>query len=180
MLAFLVMRLLCRWANPVPTLSSDLQRWERIAARSGHIGLCIWPCSTTLSSISRQWIDALKLRPTGLGSGIDKDRPDHTVYCGGWDVGRISTRPAAVPTICAGSGHRSDEARRSRRDLGQAKAQFQMSWDAWKAWAHFIIRDDVELTRVRWCALEQQVRHARILPFDDGGAKTTGEVGSVG
>ena len=32
---------------------------------------------------------ALKLRPTGLGSGIDKDRPDYTVYSGGWDVGRI-------------------------------------------------------------------------------------------
>jgi len=32
---------------------------------------------------------ALKLRPTGLGSGIDKDRPDYTVYCCGWDVGRI-------------------------------------------------------------------------------------------
>jgi hypothetical protein len=32
---------------------------------------------------------ALKLRPTGLGSGIDKHRPDYTVYCGGWDVGRI-------------------------------------------------------------------------------------------
>ena len=31
----------------------------------------------------------LKLRPTGLGSGIDKDRPDYTVYCGEWDVGRI-------------------------------------------------------------------------------------------
>jgi hypothetical protein len=30
-----------------------------------------------------------KLRPTGLGSGIDKDRPDYTVCCGGWDVGRI-------------------------------------------------------------------------------------------
>jgi hypothetical protein len=31
----------------------------------------------------------LKLRPTGLGSGIDKDRPDYTVYSGQWDVGRI-------------------------------------------------------------------------------------------
>ena len=31
----------------------------------------------------------LKLRPTGLGSGIDKDRPDYTVYCGGWAIGRI-------------------------------------------------------------------------------------------
>ena len=25
----------------------------------------------------------LKLRPTGLGSGIDKDRKDYTIYCGG-------------------------------------------------------------------------------------------------
>ena len=31
----------------------------------------------------------LKLRPTGLGAGIDKDRPDYTVYCGEWVVGRI-------------------------------------------------------------------------------------------
>ena len=35
---------------------------------------------------------ALILRPTGLGSGIDKDRPDYTVYCGGWAVGRIYER----------------------------------------------------------------------------------------
>lgn len=32
---------------------------------------------------------SLKLRPTGLGSGIDKDRQDYTVYTGGWDIGRI-------------------------------------------------------------------------------------------
>ena len=32
---------------------------------------------------------ALKLRPTGLGSGIDKDRPDYTVVTGEWEVGRI-------------------------------------------------------------------------------------------
>jgi hypothetical protein len=32
---------------------------------------------------------ALKLRPTGLGSGIDKDRPDYTVYTGEWEVRRI-------------------------------------------------------------------------------------------
>ena len=31
----------------------------------------------------------LELRPTGLGSGIDKDRPDYTVYCVEWGVGRI-------------------------------------------------------------------------------------------
>ena len=46
---------------------------------------------------------ALKLRPTGLGSGIDKDRPDYTVYSGEWDVGRIyQTRGG--PEVCAGSG----------------------------------------------------------------------------
>jgi hypothetical protein len=31
----------------------------------------------------------LKVRPTGLGSGIDKDRPDYTVNTGEWNVGRI-------------------------------------------------------------------------------------------
>ena len=31
----------------------------------------------------------LKLRPTGLGSGIDKDRPDYSVYTGEWEIGRI-------------------------------------------------------------------------------------------
>ena len=30
----------------------------------------------------------LTMRPTGLGAGIDKGRPDYTVYCGGWAVGR--------------------------------------------------------------------------------------------
>ena len=30
-----------------------------------------------------------KLRPTGLGSGIDKYRPDYTVYTGECEVGRI-------------------------------------------------------------------------------------------
>ena len=33
--------------------------------------------------------DGLKLRPTGLGSGIDKDRADYTVCTGAWEVGRI-------------------------------------------------------------------------------------------
>jgi hypothetical protein len=31
----------------------------------------------------------LTLRPTGLGSAIDKDRSDYMVYCGEWEVGRI-------------------------------------------------------------------------------------------
>ena len=45
---------------------------------------------------------ALKLRPTGLGYGIDKDRPDYTVYTGEWETAYIGL--AAVPTVCAGSG----------------------------------------------------------------------------
>ena len=31
----------------------------------------------------------LTLRPAGLGSGIDKDRPDYTVFTGEWEIGRI-------------------------------------------------------------------------------------------
>ena len=40
---------------------------------------------------------ALKLRPTGLGARIDKDRPDYTVYSGEWGVGRTyeTHKPAA-------------------------------------------------------------------------------------
>jgi hypothetical protein len=34
-------------------------------------------CDHTSSDMS------LTIRPTGLGAGIDKDRPDYTVYCGG-------------------------------------------------------------------------------------------------
>jgi hypothetical protein len=46
----------------------------------------------------------LKLRPSGLGSGIDKDRPDYTVFTGEWEIGRIYQAGVAVPTVCAGSG----------------------------------------------------------------------------
>jgi hypothetical protein len=35
------------------------------------------------------WAMPLKLRPAGLGSGIDKDRPDYTVFTGEWEIGRI-------------------------------------------------------------------------------------------
>jgi hypothetical protein len=72
---------------------------------------------------------ALELRPTGLGSGIDKDRADYTVYSGGWNVGRIyETRSMTVN----GPMTRSDRV----ATLEEAKAQFQKSWEAWKAWAN--------------------------------------------
>ena len=78
------------------------------------------------------------MRPTGLGSGIDKDRPDYTVVTGEWEVGR-STKRAAVLTICAGFWSMTVNGPMTRSDrvatLEEAKAQFQKSWDAWKAWA---------------------------------------------
>ena len=40
-LVLLVLRLLWRWANPVPAQPSDSQRWERIAAQVGHVGLYV-------------------------------------------------------------------------------------------------------------------------------------------
>jgi hypothetical protein len=30
----------------------------------------------------------LTMRPTGLDSGIDKDRPDYSVFSGEWEIGR--------------------------------------------------------------------------------------------
>ena len=80
----------------------------------------------------------LTMRPTGLGAGIDKDRPDYTVYCGEWAVGRIyETRggPDHLRRFWSltvnGPMTRSDRV----ATLEEAKAQFQNSWDAWKAWA---------------------------------------------
>jgi hypothetical protein len=80
---------------------------------------------------------ALKLRSTGIGSGIETDRADYTVFTGEWEVGRIyqtrggpdSLRRFWSLTIW------SDDTLRSRGDLEEAKAQFRKSWDAWKAWA---------------------------------------------
>jgi uncharacterized protein (DUF736 family) len=77
----------------------------------------------------------LTFRPTGLGSGIDKDRPDYTVYCGGWDVGRIYQTRGGPDRLrwfwsltVNGPMTRSDRV----ATLEEAKAQFQKSWDAWR------------------------------------------------
>ena len=61
----------------------------------------------------------LTMRPSGLGSGIDKDRPDYTVFNGEWRSA-ASTRPVAVPTICAGSGRVPDDKIERSDDLGDA------------------------------------------------------------
>jgi hypothetical protein len=47
-------------------------------------------------------------------------------------------RPAAAPTVCAGSGlNANGPMTRSNRvaTLEEAQAQFQKSWDKWTAWA---------------------------------------------
>jgi hypothetical protein len=46
-----------------------------------------------------------------------------------------SARPSAVPTVCAGSRRRPMTRSDRVATLEEAKAQFQKSWDAWKAWA---------------------------------------------
>jgi hypothetical protein len=63
----------------------------------------------------------LKLRPSGLGSGIDKDRPDYTVYSGDWDVGRIyQTRggPDKSALVLVDERQRPDDAIEPRDDVG--------------------------------------------------------------
>ena len=81
---------------------------------------------------------ALILRPTGLGSGIDKDRQDYTVYTGGWDIGRIyETRGGPEHLRWFWSFAVQGPMTRSDRvaTFEEAKAQFRKSWEAWKAWA---------------------------------------------
>ena len=61
------------------------------------------------------------MRPTGLGSGIDKDRPDYTVVTGEWEVGRIyETRggPDNLRWFLVDDRQRSDDTLGSRGDPG--------------------------------------------------------------
>jgi len=66
----------------------------------------------------------LKLRPTGLGSGIDKDRADYTVLTGEWEIGahlsnsRRSREPALV---LVADRQRSDDALGSRGDVRESQ-----------------------------------------------------------
>jgi hypothetical protein len=68
-----------------------------------------------------------------VGSGIDKDRPDYTVYCGEWNVGRIYETRGGPDSLrwfwsltVNGPMTRSDR----MATLEEAKAQFQKNWDA--------------------------------------------------
>jgi uncharacterized protein (DUF736 family) len=78
----------------------------------------------------------LTMRPTGLGSGIDKDRPDYAVYCGEWNIGRIYKTRGGPDSLrwfwsltINGPMTRADKV----ATLEEAKAQFQKSWDAWNS-----------------------------------------------
>ena len=80
----------------------------------------------------------LTMRPSGLGSGIDKDRPDYAVFSGEWEIGRIYRTRGGPESLrwfwsmnANGPMTRSDKV----ATLEEAKAQFQKSWGAWKAWA---------------------------------------------
>jgi hypothetical protein len=77
----------------------------------------------------------LTMRPTGLGSGIDNDRADYTVFTGEWEVGRIyQTRGGPDSLRWFWSLTVNGPMTRSGRvaTLDEAKAQFQKSWDEWK------------------------------------------------
>jgi hypothetical protein len=80
----------------------------------------------------------LNLRASGLGSGIDKDRPDYIVSSGQWDVGRIYQVRGGPENMrwfwsmtVNGPMTRADRV----ATLEVAKAGVKKCWDAWKAWA---------------------------------------------
>jgi hypothetical protein len=78
------------------------------------------------------------MRPTGLGAGIDKDRPDYTIYSGGWAVGRIyETRGG--PDHLRWFWSLTVDPPMARSDkvptLEEAKTQFETAWQRWLAWA---------------------------------------------
>jgi cytochrome b561 len=57
-MVLLVLRLLWRWANPVPVQPPESQRWERVAARAGHIGLYVLMFAASLTG----WVVANTFR----------------------------------------------------------------------------------------------------------------------
>ena len=66
---------------------------------------------------------ALKLRPTGLGSAINKDRPDYTVYSGECTVGRIYETGGGPDSLRWFVGNCSEPMTRSDRVATLEKAK---------------------------------------------------------
>ena len=74
----------------------------------------------------------LTMRPTGLGAGIDKDRPDYAIFSGGWAVGRIyQTRGG--PDRLRWFWSMTVNGPMTRSDRGQGAISAEL--DAWKTWA---------------------------------------------
>jgi len=48
-LALLIVRLLWRWTHAVPSLPADSARWERLAARAGHVAIYLFMFASTLT-----------------------------------------------------------------------------------------------------------------------------------
>jgi hypothetical protein len=72
------------------------------------------------------------------GPNQNQERTDYTVFCGEWNIGRIYEVRGGPDDLrwfwsfaLHGPMTRSDRV----ATLEEAKAQFQKSWDAWKAWA---------------------------------------------
>ena len=84
---------------------------------------------------------ALTMRPAGLSSGLDQGRGDYTVFCGEWNIGRIyEVRGGPEHLRWFWALHFPSKAEGLRTDnrvatLEAAKAEFEESWDEWKAWA---------------------------------------------
>ena len=77
-----------------------------------------------------------------MAHGIDKDRADYTVFSGEWNIGRIYEVRRRSRFICGGFGRctfpsKPESLRTDNRvaTLEAAKAEFEASWEAWKAWA---------------------------------------------
>jgi cytochrome b561 len=79
-LALLVLRLLWRWANPVPALPSDLQRWERMAAQAGHIGLYLFMFGASLTGWALAGTFRSPMNKDLLGLPILSIVPDRTFH----------------------------------------------------------------------------------------------------
>jgi hypothetical protein len=78
----------------------------------------------------------LKLRPSGLGSGIEKDRVDYGVYSGEWEIILSNSRRSRGPAlVLVDDRQRSDDALGSGGDSRGGQGAVQKGWEVRKAWA---------------------------------------------
>jgi cytochrome b561 len=82
LIALTLVRLIWRWLNPVPALPADLARWERIAARAGHVGLYLLMLAAGLTGWALAGTFRIAMNKDIFGLGIpalvsSQDRPVH-------------------------------------------------------------------------------------------------------